>query len=152
MDLLLAHWLFADVPLDQAASLISSSRIVGYRPGEVIFCEGEGADGLYIIAAGAVHVAATSERGPVLLASLGFNEVFGEMGVLDGEPRSGTAIATSIVICHFLPRGPFLSLLARSSAVSRHSLILLSGRVRRLNGRLAELPLTGVPPLLAAAS
>jgi CRP-like cAMP-binding protein len=152
MELMLAHWLFADVPLDQAAPLISASRIVGYRASEVIFNEGDAADGLYIIAAGSVRIAATSERGPVLLASLGPDEVFGEIGVLDGEPRSGTAIATRIVTCHFLPRDPFLSLLGRSSAVSRHFLILLSDRVRRLNGRMAELPLSGVPPALAAAS
>lgn len=63
--------------------------------GEVIFRQGDAADMAYLIEAGTIQIRhdgpGECEARP--LALLGPGEVFGELGVIDGEPRSATAVA-----------------------------------------------------------
>lgn len=63
--------------------------------GEVIFRQGDTADMAYLIEAGTIQIRhdgpGECEARP--LALLGPGEVFGELGVIDGEPRSATAVA-----------------------------------------------------------
>ncbi len=134
------HWLFANVPELLLAPLIASSRVVRFLPGEEIFAEGDDPDGLYLIIQGTVRIAARGPGNNAVLATLGPNEIFGEMGVLDGEPRSGRAAAMTICTLFFIPAEPFLDLLERSSLVCNRLLVLLAQRLRNTNARLAELP------------
>ncbi len=146
-DRLVELWLFADVPGEDLAQLLDAARVVSYRGGDVIFREGDAADGLYVVAAGTIRIAAASLRGgPVLLTTVEVGEVFGEIGVIYGQSRSGSAIAATSCTCYFLPSEPFLSALARTSALSRHLIILFTERLRSLNRRLADLPLGVGPP------
>jgi CRP-like cAMP-binding protein len=105
--------------------------------------EGGGPDGIYLVLDGAVQVTATNGQGETFLGSVRSNEVLGELGVLDGEPRSGTATALSPTVAYFIPTEPFLRLLEQSSLVSNRLLILLSGRLRVVNYRLMELGPSG---------
>ena len=74
---------------------------------------------------------------------MGVGQCFGEMGVIDGEPRSATAVAATLAICYFVPEAPFLDLLERVPLVSLRLLTLLCQRLRRITQWAAELP--GVP-------
>src|SRR5438309_10602178 len=89
---ILGHWLLVGVRTENLRPLLTSAHEVRFLPGEVIFEEGDPADGLYLVTAGTVRITAANERGEILLATIGANDVVGEMGVLDGEPRSGTAV------------------------------------------------------------
>ncbi|WP_135074727.1 cyclic nucleotide-binding domain-containing protein [Terasakiella sp. SH-1] len=64
-----------------------------FSNGEVIFKEGTPSDAAYVIVKGAVELTKDSKHGPVRLANLKAGELFGEMGVIDGSPRSATARA-----------------------------------------------------------
>ena len=68
--------------------------------GAPIFCTGDEADGLYVVAAGSVSVYLRGEPGRKRVASLAPGVVFGEMGLLDGLPRSAdlTADEDSVVL------------------------------------------------------
>jgi CRP-like cAMP-binding protein len=92
-----AHWLFAGVAGDELMPVLEAARVIHFVPGEVLFHERERADGLYLITGGTVRVAATADTGETMLAIVGADDVVGEMGVLDGQPRSGTATALSLV-------------------------------------------------------
>ncbi len=142
------HALFAGVAPDHLAPLLTTSRIVRYLPGEEIFAEGDDADAVYIIAAGSVRIAARGEHGQVLLTTISAPNMIGEMGVLDGLPRSGTATAVELCTLYVLPAAPFLDLLEHSTLVSMRLLVLLTERLRRTNGRLLDLP----APALVGAS
>lgn len=61
--------------------------------GELIFSEGDAADCAYLIESGAVEITVSRGETRQVLALLGAGEVFGEMGVIDGLPRSATATA-----------------------------------------------------------
>ncbi len=71
-----------------------------YAAGDVIFREGDTGDCAYLIESGAVdlHV-----RGG-LLATLAANAIFGEMALIDGEPRMATATSTAKTTVIILPK------------------------------------------------
>src|SRR5438093_2302726 len=100
---LLEHWLLAGVPTTDLGLLIGSAQQVRFLPDELIFDEGDTADGLYLITAGSVKVTARDDRGIVVIATIPSNDVLGEMGVLDGQPRSGAATALENCVAYFLP-------------------------------------------------
>lgn len=64
-----------------------------YDDGERLFDEGDDSSDLFIILRGAVEVTRMGSEGSVLLATLGAEEILGEMSHFDDEPRSATARA-----------------------------------------------------------
>ena len=143
---ILSQPLFARVPQADLAPLLAASRVVRFVAGEEVFAEGDDADGVYLIASGSVRIMARSNDGQVLLSTLVAPGLLGEMGVLDGQPRSGTATAVETSTAYFIPAGAFLDLLEKSSLVTMRLLALVTERLRKTNGRLLELP---APPLFA---
>ena len=137
------HWLVANVPPTLLDPALDAGQEQRFAAGDVILHEGDEAAGLYLILDGNVQVTATNEKGEAFLTQVRANEVLGEMGVLDGEPRSATATAATPVVAYFIPAEPFLRLLEQSSLVSNRLLILLSGRLRVANRHLMELPSPG---------
>ena len=80
-----------EVLLEDSAS---TERSVGQD--EVILRQGEVGDSIYVIGSGSVEAILDPGDGtPISLAVLGRGEVFGEMAVIDGSPRSATAIAAA---------------------------------------------------------
>jgi len=140
------HWLFAGVPAAELGAVFDGSRVAHFFPGDPVFREGEPTDGLYLITGGSARVSAIADNGETLLAAVGANDVLGEMGVLDGKPRSATAMAVSVVTACFIPADTFLDLLERSPTVALRVLTLLAQRLRQANGRLGELPAATVVP------
>ncbi len=99
--------------------------------GSVVFRQGDAPDGLYVIMAGSVRVSLTDEAGqPIELATLTVGAVFGEMALLDGQPRS--ASVTCHEDCEFLllERQDYLPFLKSSDALLESILSDLSRRVR----------------------
>lgn len=133
------HWLLAGTPAEQSQSLLAAGHQTRYLPGEIIFREGAPSDGVYLVTAGSVRVTATGSKGEALLAVIKANEILGEMGVLDGRPRSGTASALSVCDIYFLPAEAFLDLVERSNSLAMRLIAVLTERVRRANDRLVEL-------------
>src|SRR4051812_32713913 len=65
-----------------------------YRRHEVIFHEGDPGDALHLIADGQVKITRESDQGgEAIVAILTAGDTFGELVLLDGAPRSATAIA-----------------------------------------------------------
>ena len=144
---LLEHWLLRGVPPQQIGPLIASAQQVRFLPDELIFEEGDTADGLYLISTGSVRVTAQDERGMVSIATLPADDVVGEMGVLDGQPRSGRATAIEHTTAYFLPAEAFLDTLERCNPLCLRLLALLTQRIRVTNGRLAEAPGGEIAPV-----
>ena len=68
-------------------------------------------------------------------ATLGPNESFGEMSLLDGQPRSATITARSEVLVMMVPRQKFLKLLEKEPKIAMAVLSTLCGRMRMLQAR-----------------
>lgn len=70
------------------------NHIITYKKGEVIFVQGDPADCMYDIEAGSVGIFIDyNTKQEKQLTTLNEKQVFGEMGLIEGKPRSATAVA-----------------------------------------------------------
>jgi CRP/FNR family cyclic AMP-dependent transcriptional regulator len=143
--------LFAGMSGDSLAAISRTLRGRRFRRGEVLFHEGDPGDALFIVASGAVKVVVPSEDGDeAILATLRRGDFLGELALLDGAPRSASAIALEATEALALPRDQFLALVAREAAIRDALLASLAGELRRLTTHVAELHFLDLTGRLAA--
>jgi len=103
--------------------------------GTTIIREGEHGDCLYVIVEGEVKIVHDEEE----LASLGPENYFGEMSILDNEPRSATAVAATDGLLLRITQKDFHGILARNFASTLAIIKTLSHRLRtQIASRKAE--------------
>lgn len=99
----------------------------------------------FIIVQGKVNVAVLTPEGKqTILATLRKDDFFGEMSILDGEPRSASVIAASECKLFMLYRKPFLGILKRYPQITIQMLITMSRRLRRSNKHINTLSMMSV--------
>ncbi len=99
----------------------------------------------FVIVAGRVHVAViTSEGKNAILATLKTGDFFGEMAMLDGEPRSASVIASEDCTLLMLYRAMFIDILQRYPKIAIRILVEMSRRIRRANKHINTLSLMSV--------
>jgi CRP-like cAMP-binding protein/Zn-dependent protease len=84
--------MFDDLPEDVLSDLAGRVRLGRYPAGKPVFRQGDRPDALYIVRTGALHVIEEDlETGKErVLRTLGRGDMFGELGLIDGRPRSAT--------------------------------------------------------------
>ena len=140
--------LFSSFNEEELEALSQGSRRVNAAAAEVLFREGEPGDFLFAIVSGTVRI--VSQTGPnreQTLAFCGPGECFGEMSLLDGAPRSATAIVCRPSTLIRIDRGNMESLRRRypeaQTKFLANALQLTSTRLRSANTRLVELARLG---------
>jgi CRP/FNR family cyclic AMP-dependent transcriptional regulator len=136
------------VALERVAAGLRSRR---FRRGEVIFHLGDPGDALFVVVTGDVKISLPSETGDeAILATLGPGQVFGELALLDGAPRSATATALTPTETVVLPRDRFRELIATEAGVRDALLASIAGELRRLTTHVEELHFLDITGRLAA--
>jgi CRP-like cAMP-binding protein len=117
--------------LEQAAGHLSRVRVT---PGEVVVRQGDSADRFFHILDGRFEVTQTKDPGgaPRFLRALGPDEVFGEIGLLSGVPRTATVTATGEGALLALDGQRFLDLVASGPGLSSRLLDVHRGTGSRL--------------------
>jgi CRP-like cAMP-binding protein len=153
-----------DRNLQEIADLLIDRK---FPKNATIFEEGVGGDYMYVIKEGQVKVTKMSEDGrEKILEILGPGDFFGEMALLDREPRSASIKTTRSCVLLALSRNDFLGLLRNNPDISMELIRVLSrrlretdeqvrgllferveGRTRRVLRRLASDPVPGQPEL-----
>ncbi len=143
--------LFGGLPEDGLDAIESIARERRYGRGELIFSEGEEADGFYVVAEGQVKVFKLSPEGKEhILHIFGPGEPFGEVPVFTGRsfPASAQALAKSRLI--FFPRSAFVDLISKTPSLALNLLGVLAMRLRQFTVQIENLSLKEVPGRLAA--
>jgi CRP-like cAMP-binding protein len=131
--------LFASLESEDRTSLAKRILRQSFPKGSTLFRRGEPGNALYIIIRGQIRIFASTRQGnEITLALLGPGEFFGEMALLDGEPRSANAEATEETELHFLDRDNFFFFLMHKESALRAILCALSRRLRRTDDLLTE--------------
>lgn len=131
--------------------LAASMRARRFRRGEVIFHIGDPGDALFVIVSGDVKISLPSETGDeAILATLRPGDVFGELALLDGAPRSASATALGATETVVLPRDRFRELLASEAGFRDALLASIAGELRRLTHHVEELHFLDITGRLAA--
>jgi CRP-like cAMP-binding protein len=122
-----------------------------FRRGEVIFHQGDPGDALFIVMNGGIKISLPSDMGDeAILATLRSGDVFGELALLDGAPRSATATAIEPTETLVLPRAQFRELIATEPAVRDALLASIAGELRRLTNHVEELHFLDITGRLAS--
>ena len=122
---------FSGVPEDTLEELLELLEKHTIPRGEVIFRKGDPGDAMYVIESGRVQISIHDEaRREVVLKHYGPGQIFGEMSLLDGLPRSATAMAVEPMSVMILPRGVFMNYLKEHPDIAIGMMRDLSTRLR----------------------
>jgi CRP/FNR family cyclic AMP-dependent transcriptional regulator len=137
--------IFSDLTVDDIASLGRLSIRKHYPKDTVIFFENEEGDFFFMILDGRIKVTILGDDGrEVILSLLGPGDFFGEMALLDNEPRSATAIAVEDSELLSLHRTDFQSVLADNKSITVGLIRVLTSRLRKANHQISTLALLDV--------
>lgn len=105
-----------------------------FAPDQVVFKEGDPGDGLFVVKSGVVVVYAVISQGEKKpFAKVGPGDFFGEMAVLDNEPRSATVATEEESVLYFIPREKLLGMLEASPRLAVALVREFSLRMRDFN-------------------
>lgn len=134
--------LFITHTKEEANRILLLCRQRTLRKGESLVKRGQRASSLFILEAGTLAVFDTLREGEVTLAELNAGAVVGELGLLDGAPRSANVRAATNCVVHELPYDAlghlFVSLDAAAYKLVRQMSLALCERIRETNGRIAQ--------------
>jgi CRP/FNR family transcriptional regulator/CRP/FNR family cyclic AMP-dependent transcriptional regulator len=132
--------LFANLDVESLRDLASVTRRRGFRPGEVIFHRDDPGQVLYVIREGKVRIYVTGPDGQeATLVVFGPGDYFGELALLDEQPRSATAVALDAVEVYALQRSDFLSAVLRHPRIAIQVMRVLSLRLRQTDSMIEDL-------------
>ena len=122
--------LFAVLDETQVASLAGVMSRRSVAKNRAVMHAGDATDSLYIIIGGRVKVQMADDEGKeVILAALGPGEFFGEMGLMDDEPRAASVVTTEACEFVVITKDDFNALLKDNFELA---MVIMRGLVKRL--------------------
>jgi len=132
--------LFAELDDRELAAIAAVAKARRYAKDDVVFHADESGDIFCLIKEGQVKVTMISPEGKeIILSMLGPGDFFGEMALLDDEPRSATVIATEALEVVTIWRTDFLQILTENFSIAKKVLAELSKRLRNASNRIESL-------------
>ena len=126
--------LFSGLKDKELKSILASGKQRSYAEGRVIVGEGEAGLGFYLILDGGVEV----KRKGRTVAKLGSGNFFGEMSLLDSNPRSSDVVATAPTACLVLSSWDFQALAESHNEIAMNLLRTLVHRLRESDRALSD--------------
>jgi CRP/FNR family cyclic AMP-dependent transcriptional regulator len=133
--------LFAHVSARHLAHLAHLATTRTYREESVVVRQGDTSMSFYVILSGSVRLSHESEEGQAVpIAELGPGGFFGEMGLIDDQPRSVTVTAVAPTECALLAKWDFQNMLHTEPEVALALLPILNRKIRNLEAQVSRLP------------
>jgi CRP-like cAMP-binding protein len=150
LSLLRNHPLFGDLPPAVIEHLGSYMKTRKVARGAAIFAKGDPGTGLMGVLTGSVKVSVASTEGKdIVLNIFREGEIFGEIALLDGRPR--TADATAMAPCELIviERRDFVPFLSSHPDVMLKFIEILCSRLRRTSEQVQDVTFLNLPTRLA---
>ncbi|CAN5787139.1 Crp/Fnr family transcriptional regulator [soil metagenome] len=139
IDLLQDVELLAEFSDDEMARVAASAVTARYLRGDVVFGEDDEPDRLCIVASGRIAIAKKSIDGrESMVALMERGDIFGDMGLFDGGPRSAEARALEPSELVEVPNGPLHAVYEARPTLLWGVVKLLARRLRHTNADLAD--------------
>jgi CRP/FNR family cyclic AMP-dependent transcriptional regulator len=131
--------LFAGLGEDAIGSIAGLCTRRQLDAGEVLFQKGDKGDALYGVRRGRIRIeTGTAGGGRLTLNMLGPGDLFGEIALFDGQPRTADAISAEPSELFMVRRSDFLAYLEREPRITVRLLELLCQRIRWVSDRMEE--------------
>jgi CRP/FNR family cyclic AMP-dependent transcriptional regulator len=127
---------FAEIEPAKLKLLAFMSERVGFDPGKSLFHQGDQADAAYLIIEGEAEVIVDTPSGPLTLATLGSNEIVGEMAILCDVPRTATIRAKTRLVCLRISKDPFMRMVREFPNMAVSIMQELAHRLEANNNQL----------------
>jgi CRP-like cAMP-binding protein len=128
----------------------ATAHLRGFAVGEPICRLDDHGDSMMAVVVGTVRITLPTVKGKeIILADLRAGEVFGEIALLDGKPRSANATALTNCELMVLERRDLLPFLERNPAACMKLMEFLCARIRRSDERMADIAFYNLPVRLA---
>jgi CRP/FNR family transcriptional regulator, cyclic AMP receptor protein len=128
---------FAEIEPAKLKLLAFMSERVAFDSGKRLFRQGDFGDAAYLIIAGEAEVLAETPAGPVLLATLGANDIVGDMAILGNVPRNATVRAKSRLITLRISKEPFMRMVREFPSMAVSLMQELAERLAATNNQLS---------------
>ncbi|WP_324674810.1 cyclic nucleotide-binding domain-containing protein [Hymenobacter sp. GOD-10R] len=132
--------LFAATPENVLSSIVPIMKEVTFHDEQQVFAKGDLGASLFIVYKGEVGVFSGAQH----LATFRKGDFFGELALLDAEPRSATAVAKGDVVAFRLDQEDFYDVMEERSEVLRNIMRVLCQRLRRQNEKTMAAPPSSV--------
>lgn len=130
--------LFHDLSVEQCARLLDRHLESSHAAEQVMVMEQDWGETLFLVRGGMAKVRTfTADGDEMVMALLGAGDVFGEMAVLDGTPRSADVVALTPLTVLKLRAAPFRDLLQRQASFALALARLEAARLRDMNRRFS---------------
>jgi CRP/FNR family cyclic AMP-dependent transcriptional regulator len=137
--------LFSVLPENQLALLTSAVSRKSFPRSSTIIAAGDVTESLFVIISGRLKVMISDDEGrEVILAILGPNEFFGEMGLIDDHPRSASVVALEACELLTLSKRDFKRCLAENFEMAMTVMRGLVKRLREADQKIGSLALMDV--------
>jgi CRP/FNR family transcriptional regulator, cyclic AMP receptor protein len=133
IELLKCIPLFESLEDEDLTALAGKLREVSVESGQTVFAQGDEGDAMYLIEDGAVDIVAASGKQKVILTSLFKQQYFGELSLLDGAPRSATAVTNRDSHMLALDRDDFVEFIKRRPDAALSIMHEVGERIRATN-------------------
>ncbi len=121
---------FRSLQEEELTTLAAQVAEVSFPAAARIFGDGDAGDSFYLIEAGTVEICKPSVDGEAVLNVLHKGDSFGEMSLLDGQPRSAAAKAATAVRLLEVPKTAFLSLVQHNPLILYETALQSDQRLR----------------------
>lgn len=133
--------LFSELTEEQLGLLANLVVVQDFNRDETVVLEGDcSMKALYLIASGTVQVYMTGVDGrETILSFLERGDFFGEMSLIDGEPRSASVRTVTDAQLMIIHREPFLTLIRQTPEIAMSLLSEMCKRLRKANKQIGSL-------------
>ena len=152
LSLLRNHPLFQDLPPAVIEHLGSYMKTRRAARGATIFAKGDPGSGLMGVLTGSVKISVASADGKdIVLNIFREGEIFGEIALLDGRPRTADATAMSACELVVIESRDFVPFLSSHPDVTLKFIEILCSRLRRTSEQVQDVTFLNLPTRLAKA-
>jgi len=142
--------LFRALDTGSRRELATRAQPRSFGASEAICHLGEPGNSMMAVVTGTVRIALPAVKGKeIILADLPAGELFGEIAMLDGKPRSANAIALTNCELLVLERRDVLPFLERNPTACLKLMEILCARIRRSDERMSDIAFFDLPARLA---
>ena len=142
--------LFRGLPAATLERIAALAARRSYNGDAVVFMRGDPGDALYGVVTGRVRITASASGGKeVFLNVMEPGDAFGEIALLDGQPRTANAMTASPAELIVIQRAQFLTLVQKEPKLAVHLIELLCKRVRWTSEQMEDSSLLDAPARLA---
>jgi CRP-like cAMP-binding protein len=145
-----AHPLFGQLGADAISRLASYAHSKSTAAGTTIFERGDPGNSLFAVCSGTVKISNRSTEGKDAVFNLiKAGEIFGEIAMLDGHPRTADALAITDCDLLVIDRRDFIPMVTQSPEIALKLIEILCARLRHTSEQVEDLMFLDLPSRLA---